>query len=102
MGQELTLPEAEVQSFLFGLVSIKDLGVTKVLLCSDAVEVVKAIKGKEDSSVESIISGIQALSCYFDCFEPCHIPRELNRIAPNLAVLGRSGISRVWFQDAMI
>lgn len=45
MGQELTLPEAEVQSFHFGLVSIKDLGVTKVLLCSNAVEVVKAIKG---------------------------------------------------------
>lgn len=91
-----------MKSFLFGLVSIKDLGVTKVLLGSDAVEVVKAIKGKEDLSVESIILGIQALSCYFDCFKPCHIPRDLNRIAPNLAVLGSSGISRVSFWDAMI
>ena len=68
-----------------------DLGIGRILVETDAQEVVRAIRYDDYHllSVGNLIDEIKSLACSsFISFELVHVSRECNRAAHELAVLG--------------
>ncbi|XXG44876.1 hypothetical protein AAC387_Pa02g0115 [Persea americana] len=81
--------EAEARASLFMLKAIKTCNHSRVILCFDALQVVRAVKGEVDWQIHPITCDI--LECYGNSgsFQVRHISRENNMLAHHLARLGQ-------------
>ena len=63
------------------------MGFNKTLVLSGALEVMHAIKGTSDWSINSVQFDIKATSCLFYFINFLHIPRVFNQVAHECAKL---------------
>lgn len=74
----LTTKEAEVYTILFAMKKAKELRYRRIFLASDALEVVKAVNGVDDSSIKYFIKDILVLMLCFETAKFEHIVRNFN------------------------
>ncbi|KAJ8649590.1 hypothetical protein MRB53_002613 [Persea americana] len=69
------------KSALGALDNVKGHGLSRIILCSDALEVVKAIMGEPDWQIYPIVCEILVCGDGFDLFRAIPFPREFNSVA---------------------
>ena len=89
-GQYLSL-ETEIVALEKGILLAKEMALTQVIFESDALTVIQEILSKESNgSLGHLYQGIEDLLKFFSCWKLCHLRREHNRVAHELAHHARS------------
>ena len=74
-----------MRAILSAVIEAKAMGFSKVHILTDALEVVRAIKGNSDWFIDPILQDISMEALSFECFEISDIPKSMNAVAYNFA-----------------
>ena len=77
--------ESETRAILSAVIKAKAMGFSKVHILTDALEVVRGIKGKLDWSIDPILQDISMEASSFECFQVSYIPKTMNVVTHNSA-----------------
>ena len=96
-GQYSSL-ETEIVALEKWILMAKEMALTQVIFESDALTMVQEILSKESNdNLGHLYQGIKDLLKSFRCWKLCHLRREYNRVAQELAHHDRySAASQVW------